>query len=74
MLNAVAAYHKPKVIHMIGFDGYEGDDKFTRIRNSAMSKHIEAITRTHRHIKFVLHGTCNLPNQQRWLLEREGVI
>ena len=69
MLNAIAFYKKPDVIHMLGFDGYEGDDKFTRIRNNAMSAHIEKITDLYRKIKFVLHGKSNMPRQEHWRVE-----
>lgn len=60
MLNAIAFYKQPDVIHMLGFDGY-GDK-----RDSAMSAHIERITNLYRKTKFVLYGTSNMPRQDRW--------
>ena len=74
MLNAIATFKKPAVIHMLGFTGYEGDDKVIRRKNGAMSRHIAEITNAHRNTRFVLHGGSNLPNQERWRVEREGQI
>jgi hypothetical protein len=74
MLNAIAFYKAPAVIHMLGFDGYEGDDKFTRTRNSAMSLHIERITNLYRKTKFVLYGKSNMPRQDRWRVEHAGLV
>lgn len=67
MLNAIAFFKHPDVIHMVGFDGY-GDE-----RDGAMSKHIEKITNLYRKTRFVLHGESTMPGQHRWRVERANV-
>ncbi len=64
MMNAVATFYKPKVIHVIGFDGY-GDD-----RDKAISTHIEKITKAHRGVEFVMYGFSRIPRQNRWRMRR----
>lgn len=63
MLNAIAFYKKPEVIHMLGFDGY-GDT-----RDTSMSKHIAKITNLYRNTRFILHGKSNMPYQETWRVE-----
>lgn len=74
MLNAIAAFKTPPTIHMIGFDGYPGDDIDTRRRNAAMSRHIAVITKSHQRTRFVFHGDSVMPNQDQWRVERGGKI